>query len=280
MPQGRAYEARCQATRPSEKPVLKYLPDGLGSRHLGAGFWRETREESRRGSSACHARGSRPEKCSHGAAMPRFPLNSVSQLVWYLSHERVTCHIDRGPVRFLVALGKRAPEIQPPRRARQNPLRRARVVRGAMSSARGGDQYQIVGQIGEGAFGLVYYARGPQNRVCAIKSFKSNPKDPPVVPAPTIREVHLLTELSHENVLNLLHVQVNHAELALSLVFDYAEHDLDRIIRHHKDAKRGKPIPREDGEEYRVADAERPGVPPRKRVVHLRLETREHPDHG
>ena len=112
-----------------------------------------------------------------------------------------------------------------------------------MSSARGGDQYQIVGQIGEGAFGLVYYARGPQNRVCAIKSFKSNPKDPPVVPAPTIREVHLLTELSHENVLNLLHVQVNHAELALSLVFDYAEHDLDRIIRHHKDAKRGKPIP-------------------------------------
>ena len=91
---------------------------------------------------------------------------------------------------------------------------------------------------------MVYYARGPQNRVCAIKSFKSNPKDPPVVPAPTIREVHLLTELSHENVLNLLHVQVNHAELALSLVFDYAEHDLDRIIRHHKDAKRGKPIPR------------------------------------
>jgi len=59
----------------------KYLPDGLGSRHLGAGFWRETREEFRRGSSACHARGSRPEKCSHGAAMPRFPLNSVSQLV-------------------------------------------------------------------------------------------------------------------------------------------------------------------------------------------------------
>ena len=112
-----------------------------------------------------------------------------------------------------------------------------------MSSARGGDQYQIVGQIGEGAFGLVYYARGPQNRVCAIKSFKSNPKDPPVVPAPTIREVHLLTELSHENVLNLLHVQVNHAELALSLVFDYAEYDLNRVLRHHRDARKGAPIP-------------------------------------
>ena len=109
----------------------------------------------------------------------------------------------------------------------------------------------------------MYYARGPQNRVCAIESFKSNPKDPPVVPAPTIREVHLLTELSHENVLNL-GVQVNHAELALSLVFDYAEHDLDRIIGHHKDAKRGKPIPPADGEEHRVADAERPGVPPRE----------------
>jgi hypothetical protein len=54
--------------------------------------------------------------------------------------------------------------------------------------------------------------------VCAIKSFKTNPKDPPVIPAPTIREVYLLTELSHENVINLLHVQVNHAEQALSLV--------------------------------------------------------------
>ena len=66
-----------------------------------------------------------------------------------------------------------------------------------MSSAPGGDQYQVIGQIGEGAFGLVYYARGPQNRVCAIKSFKSNPKDPPVVPAPTIREVHLPVSYTH-----------------------------------------------------------------------------------
>ena len=102
----------------------------------------------------------------------------------------------------------------------------------------------MVGQIGEGAFGLVYYARGPQNRVCAIKTFKTYPKDPPVVPAPTtIREVHLLRDLSHENVLNLLHVQVNHAELALSLVFDYAEHDLNRVLRHHRDARKGAPIP-------------------------------------
>lgn len=112
-----------------------------------------------------------------------------------------------------------------------------------MMNAPGGNQYQVIGQIGEGAFGYVFYARGPQNRVCAIKAFKSNPKDPPVIPAPTIREVYLLTELSHENVINLLHVQVNHAEQALSLVFDYAEYDLDRIIRHHKEHCRGRPIP-------------------------------------
>lgn len=56
----------------------------------------------------------------------------------------------------------------------------------------GGPQYQVRGQIGEGAFGLVFYAVGPKNRVCAIKAFKSNPRDPPVVPAPTIREVCIL----------------------------------------------------------------------------------------
>ena len=109
-----------------------------------------------------------------------------------------------------------------------------------MSSARGGDQYQIVGQIGEGVRVGVLRARSAEPRL-RHQVVQSNPKDPPVVPAPTIREVHLLTELSHENVLNLLHVQVNHAELALSLVFDYAD-DLD-IIGRHKDAKRGKPIP-------------------------------------
>ena len=44
--------------------------------------------------------------------------------------------------------------------------------------------------------------------MCAIKAFKENPKDPPVIPAPTIREVMLLTELSHENCIKLHHVQV------------------------------------------------------------------------
>jgi len=111
-----------------------------------------------------------------------------------------------------------------------------------MATSPGGDAYQVVGQIGEGAFGLVHYARGPNNRVCAIKTFKTTPKDPPVVPAPTIREVFLLTDLKHENVLNLLHVQVNHNEQALSLVFDYAEYDLHRLIRHHKEVLRHKPI--------------------------------------
>ena len=113
-----------------------------------------------------------------------------------------------------------------------------------MATTAGDDLYRVVGQIGEGAFGLVHYARGPQNRVCAIKTFKTSPKDPPVVPAPTIREVYLLRDLKHENVLNLLHVQVNHAELALSLVFDYAEYDLNRVLRHHRDARKGAPIPR------------------------------------
>ena len=112
-----------------------------------------------------------------------------------------------------------------------------------MATTAGDDLYRVVGQIGEGAFGLVHYARGPQNRVCAIKTFKTSPKEPPVVPAPTIREVYLLRDLKHENVLNLLHVQVNHAELALSLVFDYAEYDLNRVLRHHRDARKGAPIP-------------------------------------
>jgi hypothetical protein len=36
----------------------------------------------------------------------------------------------------------------------------------------------------------------------------------------------LLREINHENVVKLVNVHINHADMSLYLAFDYAEHDL------------------------------------------------------
>ena len=38
--------------------------------------------------------------------------------------------------------------------------------------------------------------------------------------------MQLLREINHENVVKLVNVHINHADMSLYLAFDYAEHDL------------------------------------------------------
>lgn len=48
-----------------------------------------------------------------------------------------------------------------------------------------------------------------------------------------IREIMLLRYLSHANIVRLESVHIHRAEPSLWLAFDYAEHDLHDLIRHH-----------------------------------------------
>lgn len=99
-------------------------------------------------------------------------------------------------------------------------------------------QYNLIGKIGEGTYGLVFLARtkAPANRgkSIAIKKFKQS-KDGDGVSPTAIREIMLLREISHENVVKLVNVHINHTDMSLYLAFDYAEFDLYEIIRHHRD---------------------------------------------
>nr|QYW07095.1 E-type cyclin-dependent kinase [Dimocarpus longan] len=99
-------------------------------------------------------------------------------------------------------------------------------------------QYNLIGKIGEGTYGLVFLARtkSPANRgkSIAIKKFKQS-KDGDGVSPTAIREIMLLREITHENVVKLVNVHINHADMSLYLAFDYAEYDLYEIIRHHRD---------------------------------------------
>ncbi|XP_015061279.1 cyclin-dependent kinase E-1 isoform X3 [Solanum pennellii] len=97
-------------------------------------------------------------------------------------------------------------------------------------------QYDLIGKIGEGTYGLVFLAKIKANRSksIAIKKFKQS-KDGDGVSPTAIREIMLLREISHENVVKLVNVHINQADMSLYLAFDYAEHDLYEIIRHHRD---------------------------------------------
>ncbi|KAG8383882.1 hypothetical protein BUALT_Bualt04G0060400 [Buddleja alternifolia] len=98
------------------------------------------------------------------------------------------------------------------------------------------EQYDVIGKIGEGTYGLVFLAKIKANRSksIAIKKFKQS-KDGDGVSPTAIREIMLLREISHDNVVKLANVHINHADMSLYLAFDYAEHDLYEIIRHHRD---------------------------------------------
>lgn len=96
--------------------------------------------------------------------------------------------------------------------------------------------YDLIGKIGEGTYGLVFLAKIKSNRSksIAIKKFKQS-KDGDGVSPTAIREIMLLREINHENVVKLVNVHINHVDMSLYLAFDYAEHDLYEIIRHHRD---------------------------------------------
>ncbi|GMG99840.1 hypothetical protein Nepgr_001680 [Nepenthes gracilis] len=106
-------------------------------------------------------------------------------------------------------------------------------------------QYDLIGKIGEGTYGVVFLARikspgSNRGKSIAIKKFKQS-KDGDGVSPTAIREIMLLREISHENVVKLVNVHINHNDMSLYLAFDYAEHDLYEIIRHHRD-KVNQPI--------------------------------------
>ncbi|KAF5176997.1 Cyclin dependent kinase [Thalictrum thalictroides] len=88
------------------------------------------------------------------------------------------------------------------------------------------DQYEKVGKIGEGTYGVVYKARDlVTNEIIALKKIRLEQEDDGV-PSTTIREISLLKEMQHDNIVRLQNVV--HCEKSLYLVFEYLDLDLKK----------------------------------------------------
>ena len=81
------------------------------------------------------------------------------------------------------------------------------------------DEFQKLEKIGEGTYGVVYKAKDKiTNQFVALKKIRLETESEGV-PSTAIREISLLKELDHPNVVQLL--DVIHADQKLYLVFEY-----------------------------------------------------------
>lgn len=90
------------------------------------------------------------------------------------------------------------------------------------------DKYHRTEKLGEGTYGTVYKARiKGTNDYVAMKKIKVSSEDEGV-PGTALREISLLKELSHKNIVKLH--EVLHQGASLQLVFEFLDKDLKKHI--------------------------------------------------
>lgn len=90
------------------------------------------------------------------------------------------------------------------------------------------DRYQKIEKLGEGTYGIVYKAQNKiTGDVVALKRIRLDSEEEGM-PCTAIREISLLKELRHTNILRLY--DVIHTEKKLTLVFEYMDSDLKKYL--------------------------------------------------
>ncbi|XP_043530431.1 cyclin-dependent kinase-like 2 [Chiloscyllium plagiosum] len=86
------------------------------------------------------------------------------------------------------------------------------------------EKYEYLGLVGEGSYGIVIRSRNKENgRIVAIKKFLEDDDDK-MVKKIAMREIRLLKQLRHENLVNLL--EVWNRRKRWYLVFEFVDHTL------------------------------------------------------
>ena len=93
------------------------------------------------------------------------------------------------------------------------------------------ENYENLGTIGEGTYGVVIKARHKETgQIVAIKKFKES-EDDEQVRKTSLREVRVLKQLRHDNIINLL--EVFRRKGKLYLVFEYVEKTILELLEKH-----------------------------------------------
>lgn len=102
-------------------------------------------------------------------------------------------------------------------------------------------KYEREKKIGQGTFGEVFKAKDKKNKskiVALKKVLMDNEKEG--FPITAMREVRILQQLRHDNIVNLIEIcrskanQVNRFKSTFYLVFDFCDHDLAGLLSNYK----------------------------------------------
>ncbi|KAI6645694.1 Cyclin-dependent kinase 3 isoform X2 [Oopsacas minuta] len=106
------------------------------------------------------------------------------------------------------------------------------------------EDFQRIEKIGEGTYGVVYKAKNLKTgTIVALKKIRLD-IEAEGVPSTTIREISLLMELKHPNVVSLH--EVIHADDKIFLVFEF----LDQDLKKYMDSVQGSGLPPEITKSY------------------------------
>ncbi|XP_023231515.1 cyclin-dependent kinase-like 1 [Centruroides sculpturatus] len=93
------------------------------------------------------------------------------------------------------------------------------------------EKYEKIAKIGEGSYGIVFKCRNRENgQLVAIKKFVET-EDEPLIKKIALREIRMLKQLKHPNLINL--IEVFRRKRKLHLVFEYCEHTVLDILNKH-----------------------------------------------
>ncbi|XP_037097244.1 cyclin-dependent kinase-like 1 [Syngnathus acus] len=93
------------------------------------------------------------------------------------------------------------------------------------------DKYEKMGKIGEGSYGVVFKCRNRDSgQIVAIKKFVES-EDDPTIRKIALREIRMLKQLKHGNLVNL--IEVFRRKRKLHLVFEYCDHTVLHELERH-----------------------------------------------
>ncbi|XP_061722143.1 cyclin-dependent kinase-like 4 isoform X2 [Cydia pomonella] len=105
------------------------------------------------------------------------------------------------------------------------------LPRRSRASSRAMERYEKLAKLGEGSYGLVYKCRNRDTgEVVAVKKFVEN-EDDPLIRKIALREIRMLKNLKHPNLVNL--IEVFRRKRKLHLVFEYCDHTVLNELEKH-----------------------------------------------